>query len=78
MVLPLIPAAIVTFFGSTIGSMVGFTSAGIGAGTFAALWQSWIGNVAGGSLFATLQSAGATGLGSVVGGVCGALYSIFN
>lgn len=78
MVLPLIPAAVTTIFGWSVGSLVGFTSAGVGVGTFAALWQSTIGNVAGGSLFATLQSAGATGLGSVVGGICGALYSIFN
>lgn len=77
MAFALIPAAITTVFGSIIGPIVGFTTTGISAGSIAALWQSVIGNVAGGSLFATLQSAGATGLGSIVGGVCGAVYSIF-
>jgi hypothetical protein len=41
--------------------LAGFGTAGIGAGSVAALWQSAIGNVAAGSLFASLQSLGATG-----------------
>ena len=42
-------------------TIAGFAPAGIAAGSLAALWQSSIGNVVAGSLFATLQSAGATG-----------------
>ena len=37
---------------------IGFGGTGIGAGSIAAGIQSWIGNVAGGSLFAKLQSLG--------------------
>ena len=33
--------------------VAGFSTAGIAAGSFAAFWQSIIGNVAAGSLFAT-------------------------
>ncbi|KAK6336834.1 hypothetical protein TWF718_009622 [Orbilia javanica] len=40
---------------------LGFGSAGVGAGTIAAGWQSAIGVVEAGSLFAILQSAGAGG-----------------
>lgn len=40
---------------------VGFGSGGVVAGTIAALWQSFLGAVAKGSLFAFLQSVGATG-----------------
>ncbi|KAF4547163.1 Hypothetical protein D9617_55g071570 [Elsinoe fawcettii] len=43
--------------------MSGFGSTGIGAGTVAAAAQSAVGNVAAGSVFATLQSAGAGGVG---------------
>ncbi|KAF3903172.1 hypothetical protein ABW21_db0209469 [Orbilia brochopaga] len=41
--------------------LLGFGSAGVGAGTFAAGWQASIGLVPAGSLFAFLQSAGAGG-----------------
>jgi len=41
---------------------LGFGANVVAAGTTAALWQSTIGNVAAGSLFATLQSAGAAGV----------------
>ncbi|GFT07161.1 hypothetical protein NPIL_178871 [Nephila pilipes] len=41
--------------------LLGFTSAGVGAGTVAAVVQSKIGCVAAGSTFAALQSAGAAG-----------------
>ncbi|KAI4596567.1 hypothetical protein KJ359_005323 [Pestalotiopsis sp. 9143b] len=44
-------------------SAVGFTPAGIAAGSIAAGVHSTIGNVAAGSLFATLQSAGMGGYG---------------
>lgn len=41
---------------------IGFASAGVLAGSFAAAWQSTIGGyIASGSIFATLQSIGATG-----------------
>lgn len=77
MVFALIPAAITTIFGSIIGPIVEFTSTGIGAGSIAAFRQSVIGSAAGGSIFSTLQSAGATGLRSIVDGICGAVYGIF-
>ena len=41
---------------------LGFGSAGIVAGSVAATYQASVGSVAAGSLFATLQSAGAGGL----------------
>jgi len=48
----------------------GFGSTGVGAGTIAAGAQGSIGNVVAGSVFATLQSAGAGGTGlAVVNGV---------
>ncbi|KAG6212531.1 hypothetical protein E4U35_004838 [Claviceps purpurea] len=45
--------------------LLGFGSLGPGAGTVAALIQSLIGNVAAGSLFAILQSAGMGGAGAL-------------
>lgn len=42
-------------------SAAGFTSAGVAAGSVAAGLQAGVGNVVGGSLFAVLQSIGATG-----------------
>lgn len=47
----------------------GFTSAGIAAGSVAAGIQSGIGSVAAGSLFASLQSAGALGGFAILGPV---------
>ena len=41
--------------------VIGFSSSGVVAGSLAAAIQSSIGNVAAGSIFATLQSIGATG-----------------
>jgi hypothetical protein len=41
---------------------VGFGAAGVAAASLAAKWQSTIGNVGAGSLFASLQRAGAVGL----------------
>lgn len=69
---------IAAYIGSGALSLVGFTSVGVGSGTVAAVWQSSIGNVVTGSVFSSLQSAGATGVGSVIGGVCGAVTSIFS
>ena len=48
--------------------LIGFTSAGIAAGSIAAAIHSWIGVVSAGSLFAFLQSVGAAGVG-IVGNV---------
>ncbi|KAH6897272.1 hypothetical protein B0T10DRAFT_476507 [Thelonectria olida] len=51
-------------------SLLGFGSAGVGAGTFAAWIHAIIGNVIPGSLFAIFQSAGALGYGlGIVNGV---------
>lgn len=66
--------------GSTVGGaaggaaalpLLGFGAGGIAAGSAAASWQSSIGAVAAGSLFATLQSLGATGLGVLIFGAVG-------
>jgi len=46
-------------------SAVGFTQAGVAAGSIAAGVQSAIGSVSAGSAFAVLQSIGAAGLGMV-------------
>ncbi|CZR65941.1 uncharacterized protein PAC_15841 [Phialocephala subalpina] len=46
--------------------VLGFGSEGVGADTAAALVHSYIGDVAAGSVFATLQSAGAAGYGVVI------------
>ncbi|XP_031637074.1 uncharacterized protein LOC116349670 [Contarinia nasturtii] len=54
--------------------LIGFGAGGVAAGSFAASWQSSIGIVAAGSLFATLQSLGATGMGILLfGGIGSAL-----
>ena len=34
---------------------IGFTSTGVTAGSAAAMWQSYLGNVVSGSLFSTMQ-----------------------
>ena len=49
-------------------SAVGFTSTGVAAGSMAAAAQSAIGVVEAGSLFAMLQSLGATGAVLAIGG----------
>ncbi|KAJ5686368.1 hypothetical protein N7536_008987 [Penicillium majusculum] len=58
-------------------SGLGFNTGGVAAGSYAAGVQSSIGNVVANSLFATGQSAGAGGLGSVAvntaAQACGAL-----
>lgn len=48
--------------------LLGFGLGGVTAGSIAAGWQSYIGSVAARSLFATLQSLGATGLGIILTG----------
>jgi len=68
-------------------SVLGFTAVGIQAGSLAAAWMSSIGNVASGSLFAALQSAGVIGfsvsatvgiglVGVAVGGVGYGIYKL--
>ncbi|KAI1135340.1 hypothetical protein F5Y05DRAFT_416327 [Hypoxylon sp. FL0543] len=57
-----VPAAIA---GPLLGT-AGFTANGIAAGSLAAGAQAGIGNVAAGSLFATLQSAGMAGYGAAI------------
>ena len=41
--------------------MIGFTATGVAANSLAAAWQSSMGNVAAGSLFAWMQSTAAAG-----------------
>jgi hypothetical protein len=55
----------------------GFTQSGIAAGSLAAAAQSAIGNVSTGSLFARLQSLGATGgiIGMLFTGAFGMLFT---
>ncbi|XP_011705007.1 PREDICTED: interferon alpha-inducible protein 27-like protein 2B [Wasmannia auropunctata] len=55
---------------------LGFGLAGISAGSIAASWQASIGAVAAGSLFATLQSLGASGLGMLLFGPAGAVIGL--
>lgn len=62
--------------GAAILPLFGFGTGGISAGSFAASWQSYIGNVAAGSLFATLQSLGATGLGILLFGSVSAALGV--
>ena len=64
-------------------TLVGFGAAGIAAGSIAAAIQSSIGNVVAGSLFATMQSLGATGTftamttgGLVTAGASGAAVAV--
>uniref|UniRef100_A0A3Q3FWJ1 Uncharacterized protein n=1 Tax=Labrus bergylta TaxID=56723 RepID=A0A3Q3FWJ1_9LABR len=49
-------------------ALFGFTSGGIAAGSIAAKIMSWLGIVYAGSVFAFLQSIGATGLTWLAGG----------
>ena len=54
----------------------GLVSGRVVAGSLAALWQSSIGNVAPGSLFALLQSIGASGSSTAAGGAMGVAPTI--
>lgn len=56
--------------------LIGFGAGGVAAGSTAAAWQSGIGAVTAGSLFATLQSLGATGVGTVMFGSAGAALGL--
>ncbi|KAK6525889.1 hypothetical protein TWF281_010933 [Arthrobotrys megalospora] len=55
---------------------VGFSATGPVAGSYAAAWQSSIGVVQAGSVFATLQAAAMTSTASVAGGAAGAIAPI--
>ena len=66
----------------TVPTLLGFGSAGIVAGSVAAATQAAIGNVAAGSLFATMTSLGMTGVlstlsfigvGSIAAGIAAAI-----
>ncbi|KAF8419077.1 hypothetical protein EV426DRAFT_712579 [Tirmania nivea] len=65
--------------GFGILTAIGFTSAGVAAGSSAALWQAGIGNVAAGTIFSGLQAVGATGaiwsVGAAVGGALSAVIA---
>lgn len=61
-------------FGVVLLPIIGFTAGA--TRSFAASWQSSIGVVAAGSLFAVLQSLGATGLGSLLFGGIGAALGL--
>ncbi|XP_064463716.1 interferon alpha-inducible protein 27-like protein 2 [Ornithodoros turicata] len=52
---------------------LGFSAAGVGAGTLAATWHSAIGVVAKGSVFSLLQSFGAAGIPATVQVAVGAV-----
>ncbi len=58
-----------TVIAPTAVGWVGFTSSGVAASSWAALWQSSIGNVCAGSMFAALQSYGATATAATLGSV---------
>lgn len=64
--------AAVGIIGIALLPLLGFTTGGIAAGSAAASWQASIGAVAAGSLFAVLQSLGATGMGILLFGGIGA------
>lgn len=70
------PILVVVVMGILIASLLpilGFGGGGIIFNSFAALWQSWIGNVTGGSLFSILQSLGAGAVGGRFFGQYGAI-----
>lgn len=65
---------------------MGFTTGGVAANSLAAAIHASIGNVAAGSTFATLQSAGALGAGilgsaivpvAIVSGTAGGVYTVY-
>ena len=60
--------SVVAGFSKSALTWVGFGPGGVVAGSLAAAWQSSIGNVAPGSLFALLQSIGASGSSTAAGG----------
>ncbi|KAJ3336504.1 hypothetical protein HDU93_002674 [Gonapodya sp. JEL0774] len=73
----LVATAVVTVSLPLAVTAVGFTSSGVAAGSLAAAWQSTMGGyVAAGSIFAILQSLGATGAIAVVAGWAGAALGL--
>lgn len=54
--------------GANVLPWIGFSAGGIAPGSIATGWQSSIGNVVGGSLFAKLTSLGMTGYGIIMCG----------
>lgn len=58
---------------------IGFTTDGVAAGSFAAAFQAWIGNVSAGSFFAWSQSFGATGgfVKTILAGIAGFFAAFF-
>ncbi|KNC54280.1 uncharacterized protein AMSG_10080, partial [Thecamonas trahens ATCC 50062] len=69
-------AATSLFLVNPILYFTGFTTGGIAAGSLASAWQASMGNVAAGSVFSSLQSAAALGVGwtaaAAGGGIAGA------
>lgn len=59
--------------GAVVLPALGFTSSGVAPLSYAAGWQSGIGNVAAGSIFSTCQSLGATGAATYLGAGVGAI-----
>ena len=68
--------SVVAGFSKGALTWVGFGPGGVVAGSLAAAWQSIIGNVAPGSLFALLQSIGASGSSTAAGGAMGVAPTI--
>jgi len=64
-------AAAMATAGAVALPLAGFTGAGVTAGSWAAAWQSALGDVAAGSVFSFLQSAGATSVGTWIGALVG-------
>ncbi|XP_024943525.1 interferon alpha-inducible protein 27, mitochondrial-like [Cephus cinctus] len=60
---------------AALPAIAGFGATGIASESLAASWQYSIGLVAAGSLFATLQSLGATGLATLLFGAVGTVAS---
>ncbi|RSL54155.1 hypothetical protein CEP54_010024 [Fusarium duplospermum] len=61
---PFLPAA--GFINQAVLNIFGFTNVGVHAGSWAALVQSWIGNVSAGRIFAFFQSAAMGGYATAV------------
>uniref|UniRef100_A0A3Q3EPX2 Uncharacterized protein n=1 Tax=Labrus bergylta TaxID=56723 RepID=A0A3Q3EPX2_9LABR len=70
----LLSGGVVTvIFTPALLAILGWTQAGVAAGSIAASIMSWMGVVPSGSLFAFLQSIGATGLTTTAAGVVGSV-----
>lgn len=73
---PLLIFIVVAILMISVLPLLGFGSGGIIFGSFAAYWQSIIGNVVGGSFFSVLQSLGAGYVGRKFVEILGALIAI--